>query len=52
MLTEEEVDEMIRDADTDGDGMVDVTGTCFVYTPMQYNLILSQVKRRISVKKL
>lgn len=27
VLTEEEVDEMIRDADTDGDGMVDVTGT-------------------------
>ena len=26
VLTEEEVDEMIRDADTDGDGVVDVRG--------------------------
>lgn len=26
-LTEEEVDEMIRDADTDGDGVVDYAGT-------------------------
>ena len=44
VLTEEEVDEMIRDADTDGDVMVDVTGTCLVYPSMQYIPILSQVK--------
>ena len=29
-LNEEEVDEMIRDADTDGDGHVDYAGKCFV----------------------
>ena len=47
VLTEEEVDEMIRDADTDGDGMVDVTGTCthFFNTPRQYYAIFNGCKK-------
>ena len=48
VLTEEEVDEMIRDADTDGDGMVDVTGTHFFNTPLQCYAIFMAVKTNFS----
>lgn len=44
-LTDDEVDEMIREADQDGDGRIDCTFTAFV-TPDAYSNLLTLVSNR------